>query len=314
MGGKRRKSIMKKQTNTNNISATAVNKNPVLQPRQDSEEVVQQRDIKDEKDVGCKLKPSDWIQIIIAILTMVSVFFVWKTLIEMEKARDASYHPCIVMNPMEEKAEWDTNGDLLWLKEQTRPIEYSYEESDDGEIHGQMKVPIVIFKPSSLFKYSAVNIGVGTATEIHFEWNDENTKTYNDYLCSQGSKFKDFFTNGDKSDLFDCNNSLFMLDKIKKQSLMYMEPEARKTYDLYFPAQYSVLAGMIMKEYKRDKQDDEYLPVIFLNITFKDIQNKTFQELIAISLTIVEKNEQPDGSGSVTYQYSPQLIDIQEIK
>ena len=69
-----------------------------------------------------------------------------------------------------------------------------------------------------------------------------------------------------------------------------------------------------MKEYKRDKQDDEYLPVIFLNITFKDIQNKTFQELIAISLTIVEKNEQPDGSGSVTYQYSPQLIDIQEIK
>ena len=58
MGGKRRKSIMKKQTNTNNISATAVNKNPVLQPRQDSEEVVQQRDIKDEKDVGCKLKPS----------------------------------------------------------------------------------------------------------------------------------------------------------------------------------------------------------------------------------------------------------------
>ena len=96
-----------------------------------------------------------------ALLTLISVVLVGKTLTEMQIARDAAYHPCIVMNPIKEKAEWDKEGDLLWLKDKTRSIESTYEEEgEDGEIYGTMKLPLFIFNPSSLIKYSAVNIFV----------------------------------------------------------------------------------------------------------------------------------------------------------
>lgn len=71
---------------------------------------------------------SDKIDIIMALLTLISVVLVGKTLTEMQIARDAAYHPCIVMNPIKEKAEWDKEGDLLWLKDKTRSIESTYEE------------------------------------------------------------------------------------------------------------------------------------------------------------------------------------------
>lgn len=258
-----------------------------------------------------KVSLSDSINIIMAILTFISVILVGKTLSEMQKARDAAYHPCIVMNPIEEKAEWDKDGDLLWLKEKTRSIESTFEKGEDGVIHGEMRFPMYLFNPSSLLKYSVVNIGVGAATEIHFEWFENNSQSLYQYFCSQDVTYKEFFTDGEKSDLFECNDTLFVLDKAKTYSLMYMEQEARKTYDLYFPAQYSILSGMIMKNYR---QDTKPLPFLLLNIKFKDIQNKSFQEIVAISLTMIEKNENPDGSGSVTYQYNPQLLDITEIR
>lgn len=291
---------------------------PLLQTQQFCQEkekqksdVIEGRVEKKKQENRCMPTLSDWIQIVIAVITLLSVFYVRKTLIEMQNARDAAYHPCIVLNPREEKAEWDSDGVLLWLKEQTRPIENSYEEDENGQVHGHMKIPMTAFNPSSFFKYSAVNIGVGAATEISFEWVDFNSQKLNDYLCSQNSKYQGFFTYGEKSDVFECNDNLFLLDKERTYSLMYMEPEARDTYELYFPAQYSVLTGMILKEYERDT---EPLPFLLLNIKFKDIQNKSFQEIIAISFTIIEKNIQPDGSGSVTYQYNPQLLEIIELK
>ena len=255
---------------------------------------------------------SDKIDIIMALLTLISVVLVGKTLTEMQIARDAAYHPCIVMNPIKEKAEWDKEGDLLWLKDKTRSIESTYEEEgEDGEIYGTMKLPLFIFNPSSLIKYSAVNIGVGAATEIQFVWHDENSQTLYKYLCSQDEKNKEFFVDGEKSDLFQCQETQFVLDKAKTYSLMFMEQEARDTYDLYFPVQYSILSGMIMKNYA---SGTEPLPIMLLTIQFKDIQNKTFQETIAITLTMVERNDNTDGSGNVTYQYNPQLLEIREIK
>lgn len=255
-----------------------------------------------------RLTPGDWINLVGTIISAVLVLF---TLFEMQKERDTAYRPYIVMNAIEETAEWDSEGDLLWLKNYTRPSEITEETDVDGTIHGTITLPMTLFKPSSFYQYSVVNIGAGAATEVTYSWYDTNSQSLYDYLCSIDSKYKSFYQAG-ASDVFDCNNNLFVLDKETTYRQMYIEPNSSQTLYLDFPAQYSLLTGMIMKNYKRDSS--EQLPNLFLNVEFKDIQNKSFAETVMISISMVEKSEQSDGSGSVTYQYNPHLVDIREIK
>ena len=259
-----------------------------------------------------KLSPGDWISLVMAVLTFISVIFIKLTLNEMQDARDAAYRPYIVMNAMNETAEWDSDGDLVWLKNYSRPIESTQEVDDDGTIHGTVTVPVITFKPSSFFDYSVINIGEGVATETFFEWHNTNSNNLFKYLCSLDSKYEEFYSGSEYRDIFECSDTLYVLDKEDVSRLMYLEPEAQKTYNLDFPAQYSFLTGMIMKDYEQGSSDQ--LPFLYLYIDFNDIQNKPIREIIMISINLIEKKENPDGSGSVTYQYSPHLLRIDEIK
>ena len=245
----------------------------------------------------------------IAILTMISVCIVFFTLLEMQKERDAAYRPYIVMNPIQETAEWDKDGDLVWLKEKTRPIENSLDKDSDGNIIGHLKLPGKLLFYPYLIKYSAVNVGVATATELYFKWDVNNVRQLSDYLYSKDSKYKEFYTEGPKSDVIICNDNLFQLTKVQPEALMYMKPEM-DAYELSFPAQYSILMGMIMKEYNRET---DVLPTLYLNIQFKDIQNKAFNELIRIEITVNDRKENQDGSGKATYQYNPYLVEVSRI-
>ena len=263
------------------------------------------------KNIIAGMSIGDMINSVMTLLTAISVILVFLTLLEMKTARDASYLPNIVMNPIEEIAEWDADGDLIWLAENVRPVESVTDNKSDGSISGSIKIPITMFTTPSLQKYSVVNVGAASAVELTFEWDENNSKNLYDCLLSIDSKYKDFFLEGTKSDIFKCKDNLFQMNKEITYSLMYMDSNTDRAYDLLFPAQYSILTGMIMKEYV---QGAENLPYIVLNIQFKDIQNKTYNEEIMITITMLKREENEDGSGSVTYQYNPHLLEVKEVK
>lgn len=246
-----------------------------------------------------KVTLADKINIIMTFLTFLSVVGVFITLHEMKVQRNAAYNPTIVMNPVEVSFEWDELGNETWLSKENEMVESASKINEDGSITGTIQIKII----GEVFtKYSVVNIGVGTAQNIVFKWDENNTQNLNDYLISKDSQKVDFCEIGEGSDVFTINNQLYVVNKERKTELMYMLPEAQEAYSLYFPIQYTLL---INEAIKSGYMNENVNPVLVLNIAYYDIQENLRRDLIVIRIKRISYQVNEDGSGKASYQLVP---------
>lgn len=241
---------------------------------------------------------ADKINIFMAFLTLLSVVGVIFTLHEMRVQRNASYNPSIVFNPVEVTFEWDKDGNESWITIDNQKVESSTQINEDGSISGTIQIPIVSLM-DSFTEYSVVNVGVGTAKNIVFHWNENNTQKLYEYLLLCSPEKSDFCVIGEMSDNFSINNTLVMTNKESKVQLMYMLPEAEETYSLLFPPQYTLLINEAIKSGGMKGDNNPYLT---LKVSYQDIQGNTKSDLIIVLIKRTLLEEKPDGSGKATYQ------------
>ena len=86
------------------------------------------------------------------------------------------------MNAADFQISWDANGEENWLLSLPQKSDGNYEVNEDGSIIGTFSLPVNIFPNGELESFTAVNIGIGTARDICFEWDQNNLLFLTDYL------------------------------------------------------------------------------------------------------------------------------------
>lgn len=254
---------------------------------------------------SAKPSRSDWINSCIALLTLFSVIGVFFTIIEMRMDRNAAYKPDILINPIEITFSWDENGWEDWQTFSELAIEGKNEVNSDGSITGQITFPLAFLDKEYFHSFSAANVGVGTAKDVVFTWQEHNTEKLSNFISSKNEAKAEFCT-WDQSVVFDYENCLLVMDKELPLEIMYMLPAERSedTYSVGFPAQYTILIQEAIK--------NDYLsytmaenPILFLTITCDDLQEKLITKHFAIFINVEHYSINEDGSGTATYQLIP---------
>lgn len=248
------------------------------------------------------LSSSDKIQIIMAILTFLSLIGVVLTLREMQADRNAAYKPAILMNASDFSISWDSNGEEGWLASLPDKSNSSHKVNDDGSVTGTISLPINMFPNNGLENFTVVNLGVGAAKDIYFEWDQNNLSRLSNYLTECNSSKSDFCTFGESA-VFSFDKGLVVTDIDSSVRLMYMLPNAAETYTLPLPTAYSILIHEIMKYSTLPKH-----MYIVLYAEYTDVQNNSIKDAfyITFSRTCFENAE--DNSGSAIYQLVPTLL------
>lgn len=244
---------------------------------------------------------SDMIQIFMAVIACLSFIGVLLTLNEMRKDRDAAYKPAVLMNAADFQISWDANGEEKWLSSLPKKSDGNYEVNEDGSITGTFSLPVNIFPNGELESFTAVNIGIGTARDICFEWDQNNLLLLTDYL-SVCNPSKSNFCTFDKSAAFSFGGRLVVTNMERSPRLMYMLSDATETYTLPLPMAYSILIHEIMK--CASLPENLY---IVLYVEYSDIQGKRSRDTIYISINRTYFENDVDGSGTATYQLAPFL-------
>ena len=247
------------------------------------------------------LEASDVINIIIAFLTFVSVVIVALTLHEMKVERNATYKPRILLNPTEVSFEWDSDG----KEERTNISEATssnFEIDDNDNINGSISIPISYLSDYKSETFNAVNLGVGNARDVVFEWHEENMSTLNEFLIECDPTKKDFLKI-DKSAVFDINGSVIMTELPIKSRIMYMLADAKETYKFSLPISYSILIHEIIKANPQNRE----LPSLLLSAKYFDIQGKEHTDIFLIQINILYFTLDETGAGKAIYQLVPAI-------
>jgi len=245
---------------------------------------------------------SDMIQIVMAIFTLMSLVGVIFTLYEMQKDRNAAYKPTVLMNAVDFQISWNTNGEEEWLSAIPNESKNSYEVNEDGSITGTFSLPINIFPHNGLEKFTVVNIGVGAAKDIYFEWDQNNLSYLSNYLAEQDPSKADFCTVGESA-VFSYDKRLIVTDVDSSVRIMYMLPDATETYTLPLPTAYSILIHEIMKCNSLPQS-----PHIILYAEYSDVQGRSTKDIFYISINRTYYESETDNSGTATYQLTPTLL------
>lgn len=248
------------------------------------------------------LSISDKIQIIMAILTGFSLIGVVLTLREMQTDRNAAYKPTILMNASDFNISWDSNGEEDWSVSLPDKSNSSYKVNDDGSITGTVDIPVNIFPNNGLESFTVVNLGVGAAKDIYFEWDQTNLSRLSNYLAEYNPSKANFCTFGESA-VFSFDKGLVVTDIDSGFRLMYMLPNAVETYTLPLPTAYSVLIHEIMK----CSSLPEHMYIV-LYAEYSDVQNNSIKDAFYITINRTGFKSAEDNSGSAIYQLTPTLL------
>jgi len=251
-----------------------------------------------------KIKKVDWqyiFGIITSIAAVVSIIISIITVSQMIKDRNAAYRPSILINPAEYSFSWDKDGNIDWIESFTtkQSIENEMKENSDGTITGTISVPISVMG-NGYEQFTAVNVGVGTAKHVEFQWQGSNIENLYDYLI-QCDASKEDFLKIDKSVAFNYNGKIVGMGLPSSTSLMYMLPEANEIYDIPLPSAYYLLIQEIIKSGGTTAD----IPSLTLSVTYSDIQGNEYIDVFLISIKTQLYTEEPTGSGSATFQLVP---------
>lgn len=248
----------------------------------------------DFKEKWKKIKLSDKINLFLAICTVISLVLVTLTLLEMIKDRNTAYKPAIAINPIEQSFTWNTTGEetgLISLDEEQVTSKKDEEKNSAGEASF-----------NGLEKISILNIGVGTAKDVVFEWHSSNIDRLNEYLLECDPSKTDFLVKKERV-VFNYNEKKISTGLPTKMRLMYMLPEAQEEYTLSIPIVYSRLIHEIIKTGKHHNE----IPYLILSVTYYDIQNKKHIDVFLINVDLLMSQHEETGAGSAVYMLVPTI-------
>ena len=222
----------------------------------------------------------------------------------MRRDRDAAYRPSLLMNPVEYSVTWNDQGEEPWLSSSDTEEE-SMEILEDGTIQGSITIPMTLFPDDGLEVMSVVNIGVGTAKDIVFTWDEENIELLTNQLLKINPEKQDFCL-VDQNITFLINDHIIVTDIPTPYQLMYMLPDAEQEYKLPIPTPYTILIHEILKE-SDGNISDEFIH-FSLDIEYKDVQGKKFTNTCLFYVKRVFSEDDLDNENSVTYQLVPYLL------
>lgn len=249
----------------------------------------------------------DWINSIIALFTFISLILVGWSIVEMRRDRDAAYRPSLLMNPVEYSVTWNDEGEEHWLSSSdTQVEEESIEVQEDGTINGSITIPMTLFPNDGLETMSVVNIGVGTAKDIVFTWNEDNIELLTNQLLKINPEKQDFCL-VDQSITFLINDHIIATNIPTPYQLMYILPDAEQECKLPIPTPYTILIHEILKE-NDGNVNDEFIYFI-LDIEYKDVQGKKFTDTWLFYVKRIFSEDDLDNENSVTFQLVPELIE-----
>ena len=258
--------------------------------------------IKKTKDEEKTMSLADKINITIAVISALSVLLALFTVGEMQKDRRAAYKPTVLINPIECEFAWDSNGNENWLESAAYNSTDKIEYKEDGTLEGTINIPIRVISESGLEKITTVNVGVGNARDVIFEWDENNVDKLNEYLIKCNERKKEFMCI-DKSVVFSFDDGLVMTDIPDKYGLMYMVSNAGETYNIPVPTAYSILIHEIIKTKKYDKD----MPYLFLSAKYYDVLGNKTEDVFLIQIKPKFINEDKAGSGKAIFQLIPAL-------
>ena len=178
----------------------------------------------------------------------------------------------------------------------------NHKVNDDGRITGTISLPVNVFPNNGLENFTVVNLGVGAAKDIYFEWDQDNLSRLCNYLTECNPSKADFCTVGESA-VFSFDKGLVVTDIDNGVRLMYMLPNATETYTLPLPTAYSVLIHEIMK----CTSLPEHMYIV-LYAEYSDVQNNTAKDAFYITIKRTGFEGAGDNSGSAKYQLVPTLL------
>ena len=239
--------------------------------------------------------------IIAAGAAVISIIISIITVSQMIKDRNAAYRPSILINPVNYSFSWNENGSIDWIDSliTNNSIENDMEVNSDGSISGTISIP-VSFIGDGVEQFTAVNVGVGSAKQVVFQWHESNIEKLYKYLI-QCDATKEGFVNFDKSVVFDYNGKIVGMGLPADMSLMYMLPEATEIYEIPLSTSYYLLIQEIIKAGGRS----EDIPYLLLSVTYDDIQGNEYTDIFLICTKIQLLTQTATDSGNATFQLVP---------
>jgi len=234
------------------------------------------------------------VSMITSVTAIISVFIAIITVCQMKSDRDAAYRPKILINPAQCEFSWDENGKSDWMDSMKNlGVQKDSEESNDILQEGVVTSSIGVL-------LDTVNVGVGTANHIYFEWLESNITKLNEYLIQCDSSKTDFMEI-DESIKLIYDDKILGLNLPSTSAQMYMLPMAEESYSLLFPPAYYLLIQEIIKA--GGNQDD--IPYIILSANYTDIQGKEYTDVFVFAVKITLRVEDTSGSGTASFQLVP---------
>lgn len=260
------------------------------------------RELDDFSQTKEKILLADKINIIMAALTFGTLVFAMLTLGEMVKERNTTYEPSILINPTEYSFEWNEDGVEDWLNFSCAPKDEQSINYQEGVIYGSVNIPITVLYEGELEKLSTINVGVGTARDVVFEWSEHNLDDLNEFLIQCDESKKEFFKI-DQSATFSYEQGLLITNPVKSSRLMYMLANAQETYNISLPSIYSVLIHEIIKTNNHNND----IPPLLLTARYFDVQGRAKREAFLIYITQVLYQQETSGEGKAKYQLVPAI-------
>lgn len=230
-------------------------------------------------------KRRDIIQIIISIFSTIIVLF---TLFEMQAQRNAAYRPDIVLSNAEAAIVWDKNN----------------LETDSGESFETIsKFKNDKTNINSIPKIKISNLGVGTAKDVQINWNKKDNINCLSDAFKQIENINVFYDNGTVKIVKDKKQcSIIACDNIKFD-FVSNSPENKD--EMSFPLAYSYLINELYIN-----NQSKNIPDLFVDITYSDIQGKTYSKKIRLSIIPSFGTINPDGSGGYVYNIIAKKEDV----
>lgn len=192
------------------------------------------------------------IEIITAVLTIISLVLVWRTLQEMRIERDNAYKPEIVFNEEIEQ---------IWIQ---------------TEIAVQND-KINVARDSEVCKIKMKNIGVGTAKDIKVNFDPAEIERCAKWI-EENYIYVYFDYQKDKSQIVGLGGGNFGRDacaientRVNKQSILYLLPDAKDEVVVEIPKCYMLLLTQI-------NFIDDRVPKLTFQVSWCDVQGKTYKK------------------------------------
>lgn len=251
-----------------------------------------------------KSKNTKWefiISTVASIAAVISVIIAIITVHQMKIDRDAAYKPSILINPTQYEFSWDETGKSNWIASiVNEKAETNIDQ--EGPLTEDIRIPISVLLEDTE-KFSAVNVGVGTATQVVFEWHESNIYNLNDYLI-QCDETKKNFMEINNSAVINYNSNIVAMGLPSNVALMYMLPEANETYEISLPTAYYVLIQEIIKS--GGKTND--IPYLKLSANYTDIQGNEYTDIFLFNVKLILKVEDESGAGKASFQLVPSFV------